>query len=311
MVRASGDDCDVGEPSDVFKGPPSDSPDGVAAAGLLGRPPADLQHLLAGSGPPVVLLPGLGPQHSGFRAYHRVVQRLEVARLARSFTVWVFARPTSLDFGTTLEDLAGRYAAAIAAQFENPVPVIGTSTGGSIALQLAIQYPHVASRLVLVSAAFRLGDEGRAAQREVAEALRQGRPRRAAATMLAATTTRPAARTLRRTAGLALGRLALGTNTAELTALLDAEDGFDVESDLPRVAAPTLVIGGGRDGYYSSDLFTRTAAGVADGRAVHFRGKSHLDLTTDRSVSRTIAEFLNTDAPSRTRGRTAIPARPA
>ena len=47
---------------------------------------------------------------------------------------------------------------------------------------------------------------------------------------------------------------------------LEAEDAFDVEASLPRVTAPTLVIGGGRDDFYSEGLFRGTAAGVQDGR---------------------------------------------
>jgi pimeloyl-ACP methyl ester carboxylesterase len=240
----------------------------------------------------VVLLPGLGPQHAGSGPRHRALQRLEVGLLARSFTVFILARPTGLARGTTIGELAARYAATITTHFSSPVDLIGVSTGGSIALQLAIDHPNAMNRLVLVSAAFRLGDDGRTAQQAIAENLRLRRPRRAAATMLATTTTRPGHRTLRHATGLALGRLALGQRSEDLIAILEAEDHFDVQADLSRVASPTLVIGGGQDGYYPTDLFTRTAAGVADGTFVELPDRSHLGLATDRRVARTIRDFL-------------------
>lgn len=253
-----------------------------------------LPHVTVGSGPPVVLLPGLGPQYTGLQPHHRALQRLEVALLARSFTVCIVARPTGLHGGTTIEELAHRYATAISDMFPGPVDLIGVSTGGSIALQLAIDHPAIPSRLVLVSAAFRLGDDGRTAQREIAENLRFRRWRRAAATMLATTTSRPRHRMLLQAVGLTLGRLALGENTDDLIALLEAEDRFDVHADLPRVTNPTLVIGGGRDGYYPANLFARTAARLPAATLVQLPHRSHLSLATGTTVARTITDFFNT-----------------
>lgn len=267
----------------------------------------------AGSGRPVVLIRGLGPQHTGRHWRDRALHRVEVGRPRRSFAAWVAPRPTGLAQGTTIEQLADLYAAAISARFAGPVDLIGVSTGGSIALQLAIDHPDLTSRLVLVSAAYRLADEGRAAQRDIAENLRLRRPRRAAAVMLATTTTRPGQRKLRRVTGFALGRLALGQNSEDLIAFLEAEDRFDVRADLPRVRTPTLVIGGGRDGYYSPDLFEHTATSVTDGTAVHLPESSHLALATSGAVARRIKDFLTPTRPPRPRlraGRRATAAKP-
>ncbi len=53
---------------------------------------------------------------------------------------------------------------------------------------------------------------------------------------------------------------------------LEAEDVFDVFGDLPRITAPTLVIGGAKDPFYPRELFEQTAGRVADGRAHIFEG---------------------------------------
>ena len=56
-------------------------------------------------------------------------------------------------------------------------------------------------------------------------------------------------------------------------------------------AAPTLVVGGGADRFYSTDLFRRTAAGVRDGRAVVFRNGGHTYAATSRTACNIILGF--------------------
>ncbi|MGB8379999.1 MAG: hypothetical protein WCG47_01915 [Dermatophilaceae bacterium] len=56
---------------------------------------------------------------------------------------------------------------------------------------------------------------------------------------------------------------------------VDSEDAFDVEADLPRIIAPTLIIGGAKDPFYSRELFEGTAARVQDGRVHIFPSWGH------------------------------------
>jgi pimeloyl-ACP methyl ester carboxylesterase len=60
-----------------------------------------------------------------------------------------------------------------------PVSILGTSTGGSIAQQFAIDHPRLVRRLVLTATACRLSPHGQEVQRRFAELTRQGRSRRA------------------------------------------------------------------------------------------------------------------------------------
>ena len=53
---------------------------------------------------------------------------------------------------------------------------------------------------------------------------------------------------------------------SDMLVTLDAEDVFDVGDQLDRITAPTLVIGGARDVFYTRELFKQTAARVEDGR---------------------------------------------
>lgn len=242
--------------------------------------------------PRVVYLPGLGPHSTGRTPRQRLLQRLEVLGLALTFEVWLVGRRSPVHEGMSIADLAAEHASAIRSRFDRPVDVIGESTGGSIALQLALDHPDVVKRLVLVSAAARLRPRGEEAQDEVAARVRAGHPRAAAATMLATTNEGPIRRRLLYLAGLVLGRLVIGRDDPELVLTIEAEDGFDLRGDLSRVAAPTLLIGGGRDGYYSPEFLARTADGIPSAVHVELPRKGHLSAMLDGAVRRAIRAHL-------------------
>ena len=65
------------------------------------------------------------------------------------------------------------------------------------------------------------------------------------------------------------------SDSSDLLVTLDAEDAFDVRDELHRITAPTLVVGGGKDVFYTRQLFEETAAGVKDGRAHISPGWGH------------------------------------
>jgi pimeloyl-ACP methyl ester carboxylesterase len=60
-----------------------------------------------------------------------------------------------------MADLANDYAGALDGMFQRPVDVLGISTGGSLALQLAADRPELVERLVVAGAACRLSEYGR------------------------------------------------------------------------------------------------------------------------------------------------------
>lgn len=73
---------------------------------------------------------------------------------------------------------------------------------------------------------------------------------------------------------------------------LDAEDAFDVGDQLHRITAPTLVIGGGKDVFYSRELFEQTAAGVQDGRAHIYPHWGHMRTSMSSTTANLTLGFL-------------------
>jgi pimeloyl-ACP methyl ester carboxylesterase len=159
-----------------------------------------------------------------------------------------------------------------------------------VALQLAIGFPHLVRRLVLVAAACRLSPAGRQLLAEVAYLVKTGDSRRASALVGKAL----APRFLRHPAG-ALAWLAnpfVAGNPADMLITNAAAAAFDAEAELGRVRAPTLVMGGSADPYYSEDLFRRTAAQIPGGRAVIFPGKGHLYASASKAAASIAPGFL-------------------
>src|SRR5262249_1673258 len=139
-------------------------------------------------------------------------------------TVYYANRRQGLPEGITIAELAAEHAVAIAALDAGPVDVVGISTGGSIAQQLAADHPQAIRRLVLLSTACRLTAEGRRMQAQIAADVRRGRPQRALASA-GAFVLFPRAEPLAR---LLAPFLSDPGDLSDLAATIEAEDAFDL-----------------------------------------------------------------------------------
>jgi pimeloyl-ACP methyl ester carboxylesterase len=255
-----------------------------------GRLSAGLPYLRLGQGPPLVMALGGAAEHANPAGLMRRMSLFMAVRFAGHFTVYVTSRRPGLAPGCTMADMAADYARAIEADIGAPVALHGISAGGAVALRLAIGYPHLVRRLVLAAAACRLSPSGRQMLAEVARLVTAGDPRRASALVARALAPRP----LRHPAG-ALAWLAnplAADNPADMLITNAAAVAFDAEPELDRVQAPTLVMGGSADPYYSEDLFRQTAAGIPGGRPVIFPGKGHLYPSASKAAASVALGFL-------------------
>jgi pimeloyl-ACP methyl ester carboxylesterase len=213
----------------------------------------------------------------------------------------VLNRRPNLPDGMSMGDLAAEYADAIRAQYDEPVDVAGTSTGGSIVQQLAADHPDTVRRLVLISTAYRLSPMGREVQSQVAVLLRAGRTRSAISQVgasLAPTSMRTVARAL---GWIVAGRVLTDSPAAaDFAATLEAEDGFDLSQCKRPIEAKTLIIGGGHDRFYSPDMFTATSTLIPNSHLQLFPRRGHITVASDRRAQATIAGFLTWTEPERT-----------
>ena len=258
-----------------------------------------IPYAAVGSGPALVVCGGLWPV-TGVAGDGYVRGALApVRRLASQRRLVVLNRRAGLPAGLTMSDMAAEYADAIRAHLNAPVDVVGTSTGGSIAQQLAADHPDAVRRLVVLSAACRLGPFGRDLQARVAAELRSGRTRAAAG--VAATAIAPGGlRAIARALGWVVGRRVIPTAlaAADLAATIEAEDGFDLAACERAIQARTLIIGGAKDDFYGTDLFRETADLIPRSQLQVFPRRGHVSVTSDRRAQAMIAGFLLAPEPA-------------
>ncbi len=249
-----------------------------------------LPYAALGTGPPLVVLAGLSPT-AGAQSDGMVKASLgPLAAVARSRRVIVLNRRTGLPRGMTMAELAAEHAAAL----PEPVDVVGISTGGSIAQQLAADRPQAVRRLVLISTACRLGAEGRELQRRVAARIRAGARGEALAVMAAGLV--PRGKAAAGLAGRLLGPRLIGDDLADLATTIEAEDGFDLAACRP-IRAPTLILAGAEDRFYSRALFEETARLIADSTLRRFAGRGHITVMSDPGARAELSGFLELGSP--------------
>jgi pimeloyl-ACP methyl ester carboxylesterase len=254
-----------------------------------------LPHLRLGTGAPLVVIPGLAGRHGVPVRVGRWMQHQEIVELSGTRSVWSIDRRAGLEHGITMADIAAEYAHTIQSLVQEPVDIVGVSTGGGIALQLALDFPHLVHRLVLVSSAYRLSDHGRQVQRDIAAYLRSGRPRRAAGLFLANTGATATRRAVLGLAGRLAPRIVVGREDSDLLVTLDAEDAFDLSDRVAAIAVPTLVAGGGNDRFYTAELFRDTASRIPDAQLIIYPGAGHIGTQGNRRLVRDILGFLEKD----------------
>jgi pimeloyl-ACP methyl ester carboxylesterase len=247
-----------------------------------------------GEGPPLAVFPGLGMSNANPSGIQRFGEVRLLSPLAQAFTVHRIGRRVGLEQGTTMADLAEDYAGAIEEGFGGPVDVLGISTGGSVALQLAADRTDLVRKLVVAGAACRLSEHGREFQRQSARLAAAGDRRGLSRMQAADVADSPLGR---RVAGGLLGLLGplfirRAWDASDMIATIWAEDAFDLRGRLGQISAPTLVVGGGRDRFYPRELFEETAEGIPNARLVVYEERAHGGTFADRRFGRDVVAFL-------------------
>jgi pimeloyl-ACP methyl ester carboxylesterase len=195
--------------------------------------------------------------------------------LQDEFTVVAVSRKPGLPAGYEMKDMAQDYADMVREEFGGPVDVMGTSTGGSIAQHFAADHPDLVRRLVIHSAAHTLGPVGREAQLKVGELARQGKWREASAVLLRLIVHPGPAAPLIVTLGSSVMSLSAPRDPSDLIITVEAEDRHAFRDRLGDIRAPTLVIAGADDPFYTEALFRETAAGIPGASLIMYSGMGH------------------------------------
>ena len=175
--------------------------------------------------------------------------------------------------------------------------MLGISTGGSFAQQLAATHPARVKRLVLMSTGCRLGAAGAVSRPgDAAPATRE--PRYVlgaiASELVPAWRGRRAAFAVMYLAGKRLYPEA--GELADLSVTLAAEDAFDLRT-LPTIAAPTLIISGRKDRFYEPEIMHETARLIPGSKLSIYPTRGHVTVVSDRKAQAEAIAFLHSPPP--------------
>lgn len=243
-------------------------------------------------GDPLLFIRALPAEIENPRGVDRLIERLIVRGPSRVSRVHAVGRPAYLPSDFDMPEIAEVYGRYLRERFDRPVALMGLSTGASVALQLAADQPELVKSLVIAAGSGRLGSRGRAIQRRYVSLLAAG-DRRAYAELASATMNSKHFDGVVRLAS----RLAPKPDDAEsLIALVRAEDGFDVLDRVHRIAAPTLIISGGRDVFYPPELGRETARRIRRSSHIVYGGRAHGGVPLHPHFAGDIAAFLSANA---------------
>ena len=248
--------------------------------------------LAAGVGPPLLYLGGLLPVAGVDSSLARRTAEFSARPFSDMRRVIFANRRPGLPRGTTIGAIAAEHADAIAALDRGPVDVLGVSTGGSIAQQLAAEHPGLVRRLVLVSTGSSLSPRARRMQARIAEHVRAGENTRALALAAAEVVLgggEPLGRVFRPLAWPFARRLG---DLSDLATTIEAEDGFDLARCEETIPAPTLIVAGDRDRFYPGPLLDETRRLIPGSVLVKVPRRGHLTVMGDSRVVPAIRAHL-------------------
>ncbi|WP_406266631.1 alpha/beta hydrolase [Nocardia sp. NBC_00881] len=249
-----------------------------------------MPYLAMGSGRPLVFLRWFSPDHTNPQGWMRDSEIKLFEPLARHFRIYAVSRPPGMAEGITMGEIAAEHADALRTEFGEPVDVLGVSSGGSVALQLAADHPEVVRRLVIASSGYRLDPVVKEGQMRYAEAVLHGR--RAMHHLAPGISASPVVARLAAAALWLFDPVTRPKNPADTHAFLRAEDGFDLTDRLSEIQAPTLVVGGERDAAYSTANFRHTADGIPNSHLIIYPGASHMGTVKDSRFAKDVTHFL-------------------
>lgn len=211
------------------------------------------------------------------------------------YTVYRIGRRPNLPDGYSHDKISQEYGSLIDQVFKTKVDIIGVSTGGQIGLCLAANFPELINKLVIVSAAYRVSDEGRVLEKKAAEYFGQKKYGKTMATLIEAVYDKGFKRffykSLMHLVGSGMLKGIEYPNDFKVEVMADCNMNF--KNRLKEIQNPTMIIAGKKDIGYSFEDVKITASGIANSELLAYDQYGH-DLYPDnyKEININIINFL-------------------
>jgi len=224
----------------------------------------------------LVILPGITLENEPPNRLAAWTYRLGFGRFARAYTVYVISRRRGMPLGYSTQDMAQDYARMIESELGTS-HVMGFSTGGAIAQDVALDHPEVVRSLLLIVSACRLSEEGRETCQRWQALTRRGRWQELRADMASVTVTSETNKRLARAFMKVFGRFVIGTprDPSDFLTTLQADLDHDTTGRLNEISVPTLIIGGSEDPFFSESILRETAEKIPTATLRVYNGVGH------------------------------------
>ncbi|HVF24728.1 MAG TPA: alpha/beta hydrolase [Anaerolineales bacterium] len=237
---------------------------------------------LSEKGPALVIFTGSELEHVPPTKLAQQGFLVGLKRLTQQYTVYLMSRRPNLPRGYSARDMSDDFAGMIRADIGTPVHIMGMSSGGSSAMHFAVDHADLVNKLVLAMTGYRLNANGR----EVATiwrdlALAENWPalyQRMGVDVAEGATPEWLTKLMMRLFGKVL--LGQPKSGLDFAIVLDSDINLEVADKLPRITAPTLVIGGANDPFYGAEIIRQTAELIPNAELCLIEGRGHAVVKT-------------------------------
>lgn len=210
---------------------------------------------------------------------------------AKNFTVYVFSRKNELPEGCTSRDLARDIVTAMDMLGIKKADVVGVSQGGMIAECLAIDYPDMVNKLVLVVT---IGRQNVVIQNVIKSWIAFARQNKFGEVMKDVTVRMYTKEYMQKNRYMLpfLGLYPAPKNPERFIIMANACITHDVYNELEKIVAPTLVIGGGKDETVSGEASVELAEKIKGSELVMYENYGHGLYDEAKDFKQRVYEYL-------------------
>ncbi|MBD3196993.1 MAG: alpha/beta fold hydrolase [Candidatus Lokiarchaeota archaeon] len=211
------------------------------------------------------------------------------------YTIYSVGRRPNLPEDYLMDKMAEDYAKMIKQEFDGPVDVMGSSTGGQIAHYLAAEHPETVRKLIIISAAYRISEKGADIERRAAEYFENRKFGKSLGKTLELIYNKGIKLSIMKTFVRLIGWINYRNIEYPNDFLIEvkADREMNFRNRLGEIKAPTLILSGEKDIAYTAEDVKITADGIPNSKLILYQDYGHsLSMVNEEEILKEAKKFL-------------------